>query len=207
MDKINAAYANAKKYSMDCEYLYFEDQAAAVPYSIIKGQIKKYNTINYIKQGDTETINTLDYSVRVENDSKTITLLPKKTMVTSTPALGVNIDSLSKFYDKVEFKKLSGTLYSYIFLMKKGWDYAKLELQFDKNTFLVKRMIFSFDEMDISDDDKEKKTRPRIEVVYSKFNASPNIQEKDINYERFLVKKGKSYELKPEFSKYTLYAY
>lgn len=205
--KVNAVYANSKKYAMDCDYLYFEDQSKKTPYTTVKGQIKKCNDINYVKQGDTETINTSDYSVRVNNDSKTITLLPKKNYKTPSSPIAVNIDSLAKFYKKVDFKKISNDINSYSFDMSETSEYQKFELQFDKNNYQIKRLIFYFTNLDISDDEIEKKTNPKIEIVYSKFSNTPNLQEKDINYERFLIKKGKTYELKPEFLKYKLYSY
>jgi len=207
LESINAVYANAKKYSITYEYLYFETDVAKTPYNTTKSAVTKVNNNYYYKQGDYETIICNDYSIRVDHNDKSITLLPQKRSQTAQSPTSVNLDSLSKFCKKAEFKKISADINAYVFTMNAGAEYDKLEVRFNKATFQITRLLYHFKNLDISDDDKENITNPRIEIIFSKINTAIALQEKDLSYEKFLIKKGKNYELKPEYAKYKLYAY
>lgn len=204
---INAAYRKYDKLSLNFELNMFETYQSQRVYYTQKAVVQKNGSSTFQKTDDNECINTPDYSLMVDREEKDIVYAPKKT--TFNPAdvsITGSVDSVLKFCKSVTFKKISDQMFSYSFVMPDSYpDYNQVIFFFDPQQFLIRKIIFFCEEDDISvDNEKERLSKSRIEISYTNINTNPKFSNQDFSYERYLVKSGNKFLLKPELKNYHL---
>ncbi len=204
---INSAYRRADKLSFVFELNMFETYQSQQVYYTQAGVVQKSGKSTYQKFDDTECINTPQYSVIIDKEEKEVVYAPKKiTFNHDDPGLAISLDSLLLFCRAHQFKKESEKLYSYGFDMTEAYpDYNRVVVYFNPNTFMVQKLVFFCEEDDISTDNQEEHlSKARIEINYKNIDTSPSLNDKDFSYEKYLVKSGEKFQLKPELKSYHL---
>jgi hypothetical protein len=209
-ENMNVFYEKHKKISSKIEYTMYENYTTNEIYQKELGYMEKSGKNTYMKLGEVETINTDDYTLVVDNENKSVSLLPKKTgFMPSNGSITASIDSIKKFCSSYAFNKESNKLNSYTFIMQKYYpSYSKIKVFFNSSTFFSEKVILYCSEEDISKEGSHAKmAKARLEVNYIETNLNPKFTESNCSYERYLIKSGKKYTLKPEYKNYSLNVY
>ncbi len=204
---INKAYRQVNKMTLTFELNMFENYTTQKVYYTENGLIQKNGKNTYHKFEDNECINTPDYSVMIDKEEKEVVYAPKKvTFDYDDPALALDLDSVLLMCKSHTFKKISGEIYSYQFIMKEGYpDYGQICFYFNPKTYFIQKIIYYCNEDDISlHNDDEKYSKSRVEINYKDINTKPSFNSSDFTYEKYLVKSGNKFELKSSLTGYHL---
>ena len=207
---MNLFYAKHAKISSKIEYTMYEDYTTNVVYQKELGYMQKSGKNTYMKSGEVETISTDEYTLVVDNENKSVSLLPKKTgFMPSNGSIASSIDSIKKFCINYTFNKESNKMNSYTFIMQKYYQsYSKIKVFFNSTSFFSEKVILYCSEEDISKEGVHAQmAKARVEINYVETNLNPKFPESDCSYERYLIKSGKKYTLRPEYKNYLLNVY
>jgi hypothetical protein len=203
---INKAYQNATKLNVEMEVNMYDSYTSNKLYYNQKGKILKKNGFTYQSFDNTECVVTSEYSVFVDKESKEITYAEKKNAFKDDDiSLMINLDSISMFCKKNTFTKESKTLSSYHFVMQNYYpNYKEIKIFFNSSNFLIERIVFYCTEDDISINNEEQKlAQPRIEMTYV-YASTKSFEEQTFSYEKYMIKSGKTFHLKPAYKNYHL---
>jgi hypothetical protein len=207
---INQFFIKHPKLMVQVDYVMYQDYTTSTVFQKSKAFFKKLNNSTYVQIENMESINTKDYSLVVDNENKSISLLPKKTTwEQDIKNFTVNLEDIKLSCDKYYFNKEDDNSFSYTFEMKDEFpEYEKIKVVFNSNSYCIEKIIMLYAESDISENNEAPKmAKPRIEINYTKVDTKPGFKESDLTYEKFLIKTGSKYSLKPEYQKYSLNAY
>lgn len=200
--KINKAYLN-RSLSMKVHYEVFKKWEDNVPLEKEEGEIKTNGIYKYTKTGNIETVQNKDYYVIVDHEDKQISLLgtmgqePKP----DERLIMINLDSAIQSCTQVEFHKENKQQNSYTLVFPIS-EYQKVKIIFNKNTFLIEKMILHYREAEEYDDDS--KFPPRLEITYYDIDTNPTFAEDTFTSNRFLKKENKKYYCRDEYKGYKL---
>lgn len=204
---INEVYKKTEKLSMIFELNMFENYTTQKVYYTQNGLIQKYGANTFQKFDENQFINAPDYSVIVDDEEKEIVYAPKKkTFNLDDKELLIDLDSVLLLCKKYTFKKNSDILSSYDFEMLDQYpEYNRITLYFNSKMHLIQKIVFFCEEDDISINNQEEiLAKARVEINYKDINLKPNFVQSDFTYEKFLVKRGNKFELKPNYKSYNL---
>ena len=204
---INKAYKSMNKVSLSFELNMFENYQTQHVYYTQHALIQKNGNATFQKFDESECINTRDYSVMVDNEDKEVVYAPKKiSFEYDDPSIAINLDTLLQFCKSYQFKKISKDVFSYSLMLPENYpNYNQIVFYFDAKTYFVQKIIFYCEEDDISvDNEAEKLAKSRIEINYKDINTRPTFNPNDFSYQKYLVKSGNTFKLKPELKNYHL---
>ncbi len=140
-EKINRMYYQSEQLRMDVRYdLFFDNEVK--PADSESGVYKRNKNEYYLKQAGNEMLVTGEHLIAVDHSSKVMIVETAKGHVNPANPLKMDLDSLLRFYEKIEFYKTGARqeLSAYRFSFKNGL-YQSIEVVFDPATFYVKEII------------------------------------------------------------------
>lgn len=204
---INMAYKNADKMSLTMTLDMYETYTSKKLYFSQRVEIKKMGKNIFQSSEESQVISTPNYSVLKDDEEKVISYMPKKTTVeTNDIDFMMDLDSIGQFCKSFKFAEENDKLRSYDFIMQDQYpDYNRIKIFFNSKSHFIEKMIFFCEEDDISvNNEEERFEKARVEISYQNIDTKPDLKEVDFTYQRYLVKQGSKFELKPAFKNYEL---
>ena len=207
--KINSHYDNIAVMAMQMDYHVYSSWSSLVPIQTENGELKKKGTSTYTKIGAIESLNTLYYNVIVDNEIKSIAIMPVLRSGESAGNIGSVTPDLSKILDKcksVELDEIGSEQKKYTLTMPEGgFEYSKLEITYNSKSYLIDMLVMFYRvAQNLEGDDDGIKETPRIEITYHNYKTKLDFTPATFTYERFLNKKGNEYFCKKQYSSYEL---
>lgn len=170
--KMNVQLSQAKPLQFDTKYDLYRDAKAKTIYESYKGNFRK-NAQNevYMKIGNTEFINSLKTSLKVNHDQKAMVVTDRQKFSSGE----FDVSKLLQFCKIQSFKSLKDT-WEIVLTAKEfsGLTYSKIVLLVNKNYTLKKQTFFYNTGIDFSKNyNKQDVTNPRLEINYTNYNHNP----------------------------------
>lgn len=188
---------NSNIFSTTVEYKkYLDNQLSESTKATIYVKNKQYK----ISIANVTKINNEKVNVLVEENSKTIVISKADNY----------LDLLnSQFIEDSSFKNARSIVYSnintntskYTITLDSSIE-SKIEIEFDKSNFKLKRIYIVYS--DLEEDEEGNEKEKSLEVNYLTFNTDIPIEDSYFETTKYLIKKGKKYYLTSKYSNYTL---
>lgn len=194
--RINTLYKDSS-YQMFLKYEYFNETTSTKADETLLGEVRKNRNMYYVKAHNTETIVNDKVFLQVSHDLKAMILDSSRSSYYS--AMGINLDSLKRFYKNVEFTDVDSVSGEYkIPSISKGIAYTKI--RFNKRNFQIDRIEIQF--LDLRSSSNDGALRNKLVISYQEVNFTPKFNANSFSTKTFLyVKNGNFYPTK----KYTQY--
>ena len=189
-EKINAAF-DVERLSMRISYDLYKNKDTKIVFQKESGELKQSRTFKWMKVGQVETIETDTYSLIIDHKGKAISMLGKrlnqKEDKNKNP-FKINLDSILKMCEKVEFKKLNDQQNSYDLVFPLS-EYSKIKVVYNSKTFFMEKMILYYnDAQDLEEKKGSPEEAPRLEIVCSDINLDPIFTSNEYTYDTYLEK-------------------
>lgn len=205
--KINQTYDKQDKMAFDYEIQMFETYTSNKVYFNQKGSTKKMGNCRVQIFDDSECLITPSYAIMVDRDEKYICYTPKRTDFKDDDiGFMMNLDSISVFCKSYKFNKISENQNSYVFHMKDDYgDYEVVAVYFNSKTHFINKIVLYCDEQNVAvNNEKERLSKPRMEINYKNLDLNPKYNERDFTYQRYLVKQGSGFLVNQNYRTYEL---
>lgn len=175
--KVNDLYSSTASYSLDIQYSVYDNHTGGNLVEQKSGKYIKYQDMSYSKVLEIETVVNPKRTVVVNHEDKFIVITDTKKM--SLSPLQTNVDSLLKWCSSIKVQDLGTTErhYTLNFTDDDEVEFSRIELYINLSNYSIKKMVLCYNqEMPLTQNDyyaKEKK--PRLEIVYKTFTASPPV--------------------------------
>lgn len=208
LKKVNTLYANTFNYSLDMQYMVYDNYVNGNLIETKTGKYIKYNGSSYTKMLNIETIvntkNTVvlnhEDNMLIITDSKKITLSPIQT----------NMDTILKMCSNIKFIDIGTTERRYTFVFNDNEDYSeysKIEMYINLSNYSLKKLVLYYNQsLPLNRDDySPKEKKPRLEIVYKTFkpiiDVNTSITEL-FNESNYLTLVGNNYKGTNQYSNY-----
>jgi hypothetical protein len=193
--RINEAYSKFIDMSMNITYNVFLNYSTALPYETEVGFFKQHRNQRYNKLKEIESLQNKDYLVVVDNDQRRIVVGNPVKFDPSKITL-LNLDSALSTCSSVSYLDDKPGLGGYSMRFKPNTISAfdKIELYFDKKTYIVEKLFFYYrQEMKLSKETDAISEKPRLEITFSKFDFKTVNDESVFSESKFIEKKNGKY--------------
>lgn len=203
LKKVGRSMDGYKTLSMDVTYSTYVNFIAATPTEVVKGK--------YIKRGK-DYYNEINGIISMKNSRFLISVDPSEQSIvlTNSPTynfenFGISFDSIiheisslkvlpinekSKMI-RIEFKEIPYT-------------YDKIEIVFDVQDHLIKKLILYYSEEISLDEDKMPRQKPRMEITFSNVIKNKMQQEEIFSDLYYITARGTQYTCSEKFKGFTL---
>jgi len=201
--KINKAYIG-KKITMKLNYNLYRNHVTKTVFQNETAEVKQSGDLNWTRIGPIETVTNETYSLIVNNKEKSITMLGKEmNSKKKTDPLGMNLDSLLKRCQKVEFKKVNEHQNSYEFVFPFS-EYSKVVIVYNNKTFFIEKMLLFYQEKK-KFDESGKEEAPRMEITCTEIKTNSRFTANDFTYDNYIEKnKNNKWLCKPAYKGYSV---
>ncbi len=189
-EKMNKAF-DVKALSMKIRYDLYKNKDTKILFQKEVAELKQSGNLKWMKIGKMETLETDKYSLLIDHGAKEISLLGKslnqQNEKNSNP-FKMNLDSLLKICEKVEFKNENENQNSYELVFPNS-EYNKVKVVYNKKTFFIEKLIMYYDEKrKLDENKKEEKEAPRMEILCSEINTNPSFSDTDFTSDKYIEK-------------------
>ncbi len=175
--KVNDLYSSTTSYSLDIQYSVYDSHTGGNLVEQKSGKYIKYQGMSYSKVLEIETVVNPKRTVVVNHEDKFIVITDTRKM--SLSPLQTNVDSLLKWCSSIQVQDLGTTErhYTLNFTDDDQMEFSKIELHINLSNYSIKKMVLCYNqEMPLNQNDYyEKEKKPRLEIVYKTFVASPPV--------------------------------
>ncbi len=196
--KINAIYQDSS-YRMRLTYNYYNEVKSKRPDEVHRSEVRKSGDNYYVDLHQTRTIINQGVFFQINHEFKVVMLDSARPAYYKT--LGVNLDSLARFYKGVTFKALDSFTGEYT-IPSQGKGIAYSKVVFDRRTHLLREVTIQF--LDQRKTASKGALRNRLNIKYEEVDLSPGFSAKSFSQSAFIYKKGSSYKLKKPYVGYHL---
>jgi hypothetical protein len=205
LQALQTAYSALSKYEMDVEYIVYSNASASKPVQTEQTKVQRNGTSAHTRISTLETLITPQYALRLDHNHKTIVL---------SKAIAQNMEETMKVNWQMFFKL--ATSYTPIPSKDKttiaykvgigGGAVETMEMYIDAETHLMKSCVLYYRESHTFDKSrgKNKPEQPKLVMNYKKINTNPTFTESTFSTDKFVVKKGNTWQLAPAYKNWTL---
>lgn len=199
-------YSSLEKFSMEIHYYIYKNHTATVFSEESIGIYQKQGNNLRVVQYGTEIVQNDKY-VLVKDDSSEVMVLSK---TKKDQNAGFNIEQMLLNYSKVEMlqSKKGGEEVLRLYFKNGLTEYEKMDVYINKKTHFINQLVVYYAKAyDVSEDPKKNDyQKPKIKMVYTKFNSKPVFSEDTFSVSKYIMinKSGKN-KLKTKYSSYEFY--
>lgn len=175
--KVNRLYASTVSYSLDIQYLVFDNHTAGNMVEQKAGKYVKSGERSYMQVLNTETIINKERTIVMNHEDKFILISDTKPLQISP--LQTNVDTMLKWCSSIRVKETGSAerQYTLFFSEKEEIEFSKIEVVINLNDYSIRKLVLCYNqEMPLDENDyyaKEKK--PRLEIVYKAFKPATSV--------------------------------
>ena len=202
--RINDAYSKFSNMSMEITYKVFLNQTTTTPYEIETGSYKQNGNLRYSKLKQIESLQNNNYLVVVDNDVKRI-VVGNPVKFNPAKITLLNLDSALSKCSAVNY--ITGNSeqggYSMVFKSNIVSEFDKVELYFNKKTYIVEKITFFYrQKIRLATEENAVADRPKLEISFSKFNFTKNEDVAFFSEKKFIEKSKGSFVASSSYSDY-----
>lgn len=199
--KINETYFALEEMNMRVSYeLFFDDNRTHSDKE--DGLYRRDKSQYYVKQAGNEMLITDKHMIMIDNEAKTVVVDLVNGRTTAVPLLSADLDSILRFYDKIEFYKTgaNNALSAYTFTLKKG-PYSSVSVVFDPATWLIKEIVNTYREK--MPDQENKMRTARLKTSFTPMQAS-TMHPDEFNISNYIISMNNKLALTKKYKSYKL---
>lgn len=179
--KINEAYSKFTDLSMSITYNLYANFSATKTSETETGLYKQFGKLRYNKLKNIESIQNKEYLIVIDNEDKKI-VIGNPVRFDYKKVTMIDLDSIFKSCSNIKLIDNIPEQKGYKLSFKPDIvsEHDAIELYFNRKTYLVEKLVFYYRrKIRVNENDENSpKEKPRLEIVFSKFNFHP---EKDNN--------------------------
>ena len=173
LKKVNAMYASTSSFSMDIQYLVFDNHINGNLVENKPGKYIKHNNINYTKMLGVETIVNAKHTIIINNEEAFLVITDTKKIEYSP--IQTNLDTLLKLCSSIKVVEVNENERHYMILFEEDEDlseFSQIDVYINLSNYSIKKLVLFYNQtLPLNQNDfyaKEKK--PRVEIIYKTFN-------------------------------------
>jgi hypothetical protein len=170
--RINDAYSKFTNMSMDITYRVFLNQTSTLPYETETGFYRQNGNLRYNKLKQIESLQNSNYLIVVDNELKRI-VVGNPVKFDPAKITLLNLDSALSKCSSVNYINVNALQggYSMIFKSTIVSEFEKVELYFNKKTYVVEKMVFFYrQKIRLATEENAVAERPKLEISFSQFS-------------------------------------
>ncbi|OFX83090.1 MAG: hypothetical protein A2W99_13365 [Bacteroidetes bacterium GWF2_33_16] len=205
IQKINKAYLTNTTFSMDVVVNVYAKANSKRPDEVQMGFAKRKKEYLHTQIGDVETIKSVSTILSIDHKNKRIVIAePENSFNVLPDGMASKLELLLSYCEKVLYVDISKNTGKYVLVMP-SYTYKQFEFEFNKQTYLLEKLIMIVNEKLIenynpeSSDDKLK-----IVIEYNNINLNPVFSNNEFTTWKYITNDGNVFKLTKEYQNYTI---
>jgi hypothetical protein len=207
LKKMNTLYAITPSYSLDIQYMVFDNHINGNLIENKPGRYVKYKDATYAKLLGIETISSSKNTIVVNNEDAFLVIAePKKGASSPVQA---NIDSVLNNCIDVKVNDVGKTERHYIleFDDSEFSEISRMDIYLNLSNYSLKKLVMFYNQsmqLDQNDYYAEEK-KPRLEIIYKSFKQMPEVNQVIVdlfNPSNYVLETGDTYKPSKKYSSY-----
>lgn len=205
LKKINAAYAERDVLSLDIDYAFFSEGKTKATESI-HSRVVKYKDSIYNKMGDTETFLIKNRKIMINHNLKRILVEAAQPaeFKNSFDPLKYDVKWLLKEHTILDNTLDAGEWRTYKLSMVKGAKYDNIDIVLNKNTHMLKQLVFYLKNQGASKVMKDPGVSGKVVVTYTEIGNGSKPDTGVFDFSKLIVYSQGKYRLHPACKDYKL---
>lgn len=193
--RINDAYSKFHDMSMNITYHVFLNYTAVIPYETEVGFYRQHDNLRYSKLKEIESLQNKDYLIVADNEQKRI-VVGNPVKFNPAKITLLNLDTALATCSSVNYltSENGQTGYQMTFKANIVSEFDKVELYFNKKTYVVEKIVFFYrQKIKLSSETDAIADRPKLEITFSKFDFQKNTDMDAFSEKKFIEKNNGKY--------------